>query len=167
MTHDREHTTAPVPATTARRRAGRAGAFGAAGFTLLELMITVAIITILTLIAVPLYLNQVRESRRTDARTAALDLAGREERYFATNNAYTTTATDLGYASLPSNVGSGYYSINVSEPSGNQTFLVTVTPVAATSQAADTTCAQFTVDQLGQQAAQNSSGVDETSTCWP
>jgi len=49
----------------------------AAGFTLVELMIVVVIASILLAIAVPSYMTQVRESRRTEAKTALLDLAGR------------------------------------------------------------------------------------------
>ena len=48
-----------------------------AGFTLVELMITVVILAIVVSIAMPSYSVQVRKSRRTEARTALLDLAGR------------------------------------------------------------------------------------------
>src|SRR5437016_7599183 len=68
----------------------------AAGFTLVELMVVVAIATILFAIAVPSYITYVRQSRRTEARTAVLDLAGREERFFSTNGAaYTGAANQL------------------------------------------------------------------------
>ena len=43
----------------------------AAGFTLVELMVVVAIATILFAIAVPSYITYVRQSRRTEARTAS------------------------------------------------------------------------------------------------
>ena len=49
---------------------------GTAGFTLIELMVTVAIVGILATIAATSYQSQVMKSRRTDARTALLDLAG-------------------------------------------------------------------------------------------
>src|SRR5213080_4186197 len=73
----------------------------AAGFTLVELMVVVAIATILFAIAVPSYITYVRQSRRTEARTAALDLAGREERFFSTNGAaYAGAANQLGYTAF-------------------------------------------------------------------
>ncbi len=46
------------------------------GFTLIELMVVVAIATILFAIAVPSYMTYVRQSRRVEAKTAVLDLAG-------------------------------------------------------------------------------------------
>jgi type IV pilus assembly protein PilE len=51
-----------------------------AGFTLIELMVTLAIAAILLSIVVPTYQAQVRKSRRTEAKTAILDFAAREER---------------------------------------------------------------------------------------
>jgi len=55
-----------------------------AGFTLVELMVTVMIAAILLAIAVPSYQAYIRKSRRTEAKTAVLDLAGREETLFST-----------------------------------------------------------------------------------
>ncbi len=43
-------------------------------------------------------MSQIRESRRTEAKTALLDLAGREERFFSTNGStYSSATADLGY----------------------------------------------------------------------
>ena len=56
-----------------------------AGFTLIELMIVVVVLTLLAAIAIPTYSNQIRKSRRSEAKSALLDLAGREERFMATN----------------------------------------------------------------------------------
>jgi type IV pilus assembly protein PilE len=152
----------------------------AAGFTLIELMIVVVIAAILLAIAIPAYRHSIQESRRTDAKTALLDLAAREQRYFSVQNAFTTSFVNLGYASsgTPTSVtvGSGYYSITVSVPAaapdpqaGNVTapsFSFTATPVAGTSQASDTSCAAFEVDSIGYQAAQSSSSADDTAVCW-
>jgi prepilin-type N-terminal cleavage/methylation domain-containing protein len=71
------------------------------GFSLIELMVVVAIATILFAVAVPSYMLYVRQSRRTEARTAVLDLAGREERFFSTNGAtYTAVPGNLGYTAF-------------------------------------------------------------------
>src|SRR5271156_1723553 len=107
-----------------------------AGFTLVELMAVVLIASILLSIAVPLYMQQVRKGRRVDAKTAVMDLAGREERMFSTTNAYSSDPTQLGYAAVgsgaafPQVVGNGYYSIAV--PVLTQTtFTITATAISA------------------------------------
>ena len=86
------------------------------GMTLMELMIVVVIASILVSIAVPSYMSQVRRGRRVEAKTAVLDLAGREERYFSTSATganYSQTAADLGYNALPAVLPSGYYTLSV------------------------------------------------------
>src|SRR5271154_2922541 len=92
------------------------------GFTLVELMAVVLIASILLSIAVPLYMQQVRKGRRVDAKTAVMDLAGREERMFSTTNAHSIDPTQLGDAAVgsgaafPQTVGNGYYNITVTVP---------------------------------------------------
>ena len=85
------------------------------GFTLIELMVVVVIATILLGIAVPSYMSQVRQSRRTEAKTALLDLAGREERFLQRGHQSlrpvrptATLPNDLGYnaAGWPVPIGS-------------------------------------------------------------
>ena len=87
------------------------------GFSLIELMIVLAIGALLAAIALPMYTKQVQHSRRVEARTALLDIAGREERYLSVSGSYTTLPANLGYAAgapaFPMAVGSGYYQVNV------------------------------------------------------
>jgi len=144
----------------------------AAGFTLIELMVTVVIVSILASIAIPAYMSSVRKSRRTEARTALLDLAAREERYLATNSAYSSTASDLGYSTLPGPTASGYYQLNVSVTAPSSTaaaqFTATATAVAGTGQDKDANCYVFKVTQTGAQTSTTSGGTDTTATggCW-
>ncbi len=141
------------------RRAG-------AGFTLIEVMIVVAIIGILAAIAYPSYVRYVQKSRRTDAKTALLDLATRQERYFTMNNTYAATAPNLGYgtsSAFPLDVltsGTTFYQLNVTASSSTG-FTATATPVNA--QASDTLCGTYTIDQLG---TQSSSGTLGAAACW-
>jgi type IV pilus assembly protein PilE len=148
------------------------------GFTLIELMVVVVIATILVSLALPSYLSQLRQSRRTEAKTALLDLAGREERYFSTSAGganYSAAAADLGYAgAFPQVVGSGYYTVNVCiagtgaapcAPSAapGPMYTITATPVATSSQVNDAQCTSFSVDSVGQQYA---TGTQTAAYCW-
>jgi type IV pilus assembly protein PilE len=140
------------------------------GFTLVELMVVVVIATILLSIAIPSYMTQIRQSRRTEAKTALLDLAGREERWFSTSAAsYTNVAANLGYPAFPAVVGSGYYQVAVCSPAcapsaaPAPSFSITATPVAGQSQVNDTQCTSFSVDSNGQQFA---TGTQTAAFCW-
>jgi type IV pilus assembly protein PilE len=145
------------------------------GFTLVELMVVVVIATILISVAIPSYLNQVRQSRRVEAKTAILDLAGREERFFSTNaSAYTGIAGNLGYAGFGAGfpIGSGYYYVTVCSPAcapsavAAPSYTITALPVAGQSQVKDTQCASFSVDSTGAQWAFTSAGALNTQYCW-
>jgi type IV pilus assembly protein PilE len=142
-----------------------------AGFTLIELLVVVTIGAILFGIAIPAYQSQIRKSRRTDARTALLDLAAREERLFSTTNAYSSTPSAIGYGATPDQfplvVGNGYYQVGVVSTAGPPPgFTLVATPVAGQGQDQDTDCASFSVDQTGNQSAANASNADNTAICW-
>jgi type IV pilus assembly protein PilE len=151
----------------------------AKGFTLVELMVTVVIGAILISIAIPAYSSYVLKSHRTDAKSALVDLASLEERYFSTQNTYTSVPSQLGYTggAPPFTVGSGYYQI---------TNITTTLPIAPTSsttvgtpatytitataygsqQQQDTQCYTFTINSAGTQAAYTSASVLNTAACW-
>jgi type IV pilus assembly protein PilE len=136
------------------------------GFSLIELMVTVLIISVLVAIAIPSYIDKVRKSRRTEAKTVLLDLAGREERFFNTNNQYSLLPSDLGYgataAAFPMQVGSGYYDVNVVLNAGPPLgYTLTAYPVAGSDQAKDTHCTLFTLQSTGQQTS-----TPDTTGCW-
>jgi type IV pilus assembly protein PilE len=139
------------------------------GFTLIELMVTVAIVAILATIATTSYTSQIQKSRRTDARTAVLDLAGREEKLFSTTNAYSAAASDLGYGAgpWPISIGSAYYNLSVTSPDLLQpvatqpNYLITATAINA--QSTDAQCRSLSVDQTGKQT---STGTATAATCW-
>ena len=147
-----------------------------AGFTLIELMIAVAIVGILATIAATSYQRQVMQSHRTDARTALLDLAGREEKLFSTTNQYSAIPSVVGYGTATTAVsfpvgssnGNNYYNVLITTPDPAQpgnlnSYTITATPIPGSQQAADTTCTSLTVNQLGQQTATPSAN---TATCW-
>jgi type IV pilus assembly protein PilE len=131
-----------------------------AGFSLIELMVTVAVAATLAAIVIPTYQSQIRKSRRTEARTAVMDLATREERYYSVNNDYSSSALQLGYGAADAqingmSVGAGYYTVTVQNfaaaPPLPATFTITATAVG--TQAKDTACQAFTVDDKGTQTS--------------
>jgi len=148
------------------------GRVGESGFTLTELMITLVVASILVSIAVPAYTSQMRKSRRTEAKSAVMDLATREEQFFATQNSYSTDPIALGYAAVgsgaafPQSTGQ-YYQINVTTTAATATapwgFVITATPAAGSPQLSDSQCTSFSVDQTGAQTATGSLG----NACWP
>jgi type IV pilus assembly protein PilE len=142
----------------------------ARGVTLIELLITVAIVAIIAAIAIPSYNSYVLRTHRTEAKSALLSMAAAEERFYSTQNAYTSVPTQLGYtgASFPITVGSLYYQVNISNvaaatTTAQATYTLTATPATGSMQSADTACTAFTIDQSGNQG---SSGTDTTANCW-
>ena len=138
----------------------------ARGFTLIELMIVVVAIAVLAAIAYPSYLEQMRKSRRSDAKTALLDLATRQERFFSINNVYANTPAQLGYAgaAFPVDVTSGsqaYYQLQVAIGNPATSYSATAAPRAA--QVGDK-CGTYTINELGVQG--NSGNTIPTAECW-
>ncbi|MDE2251082.1 MAG: prepilin-type N-terminal cleavage/methylation domain-containing protein [Gammaproteobacteria bacterium] len=149
----------------------RAGGAAARGFSLIELLVVMAIIGILAAIAIPSYVSHVRKARRTEAKSALLDIAGREERLYSVTNAYSDVPADIAYAAAgvnyPLPVGGGYYAVSVALVAGPPAgYTITALPVAGKGQDQDTGCAAFTVDQAGRQSAVDSTGAITTATCW-
>jgi type IV pilus assembly protein PilE len=120
------------------------GHFGR-GFTLIELMITVTIVGILTAIAIPSYSSYIVKSRRTDVQQKLIEGAQGQERFFSANGRYTLTAGTAGCGANALDA-TAFYTFAATCPNTNNTFSITATPVAGTSQANDGT---QTLDNTG------------------
>ena len=156
----------------------------APGFTLIELMITVAVVGILAAIAYPSYQDSIRKSRRADAKSALLDAAHRQERFFTENNQYTNvlvapggcTGTACGLSLPAATTTDGYYTLTLNAPvnaARRNTYTITATPVAGKSQAHDSSCEAFTLDHLGVKCIKNgakcsnaAADQDAVRQCW-
>ena len=94
------------------------------GFTLIELMIVVVVIAILAGLALSGYQNQVRKSRRAEARQVIADLALKQEKY-RSNNAIYGTVAQIGSAQT-----AAYYTVALTAASNTSTaYTFTAVPV--------------------------------------
>jgi type IV pilus assembly protein PilE len=136
----------------------------ARGFTLIELMITVAVVAILATIAYPSYLEQVRKSRRAEAKAALLACAQRLERRFSERSTYDatfgSTATDL----CSDTSEHGYYGLSLAfDPATPAVYTMTATRSSSGPQASDR-CGDFTYTQDGTKNVIN--GSLTATQCW-
>lgn len=118
--------------------------FNAKGFSLIELMIVVVIVGVLAAVALPNYRNYLIRSARSAVQTELLELASIQEKIFLNSNNYSpnvttayngTSAGGLGRTSGTSKDGKYTLSLDITVPS--QTFILTATPVAGSSQEGD------------------------------
>lgn len=143
-----------------------------AGFTLIELMVVVLVIAILASVALPAYQGYVRKSNRTVAKTKLLELAARQEQYFADNKVYTNNLVLLGVAASPMSVNNRgawvaggttgeLYSISAAINNGGLGFVLTADTVGDQT-GDDSNCATLTLTETGLRGATGSLGA----ACW-
>lgn len=128
------------------------------GFTLIELMITVAVVAILAAIAYPSYQEQVRKSRRAQAKADLIEYAQMAERHFSVNNSY--AGFDLPATQSPRG-GTAYYDLTPAETFTDATTF-TITATAKDGQANDA-CGNLSINHVGQKTRTGSAAF---SDCW-
>ncbi|NAW33275.1 prepilin-type N-terminal cleavage/methylation domain-containing protein [Halomonas alimentaria] len=128
------------------------------GFTLIELMIAVAVIGILASIAYPSYQRYVQDARRTEAKSALLDVAGAMERCRSANFTYTncTSAEEVLNAR---NAELDFYTVAIdTDAITRNAFALTATPDSGSAQSSDR-CGTLTIDATGNRGA-------DDDNCW-
>jgi type IV pilus assembly protein PilE len=131
-----------------------------AGVTLLELMTVVMVIGILSIVALPSYRQYTMRAHRTEAKTALLQLATNQERYYLQNRTYGTIA-QLTAAGYPTASEYGVYALTITTTNGlTQDYTATATPTAGggtngVHMAEDSHCATFSLTSTGIRNATN------------
>lgn len=130
---------------------------------MLELLLVVAIIGILVGVALPAYQNNVLQAGRSEARGDLVIVASDQERFFSSNNSYSTDATPLVTTDgTTRTTETGLYVITVAAgATGNIATSFVATATAQGNQAADS-CDTLTISNTGVRGATGDT-VDE---CW-
>jgi type IV pilus assembly protein PilE len=134
------------------------------GFSLIELMLVLVVIGVLAVVTYPIFADQVRKSRRTDAMVALNKVSLAQERWRANRATYTNNLADLTGVSAPR-----HYTLSLStDPaSAGHTYLALATAIGA--QLSDTRCAVLTLQMSGGQLspwAGDHNGGNTTRECW-
>jgi len=125
------------------------------GFTLLELVVVIAIVAILLTIALPSYRAYMLRVHRTEAVRTLLEVAGCQERVFASQGRYDTTRC------LPDDLD--HYAIRMEPSDEAATLIYTAWADPAGAQQRDP-CGSLGLDQAGLRQATGES-VD-AGKCW-
>lgn len=105
------------------------------GFTLVELLVAIAIAAILAAIALPVYTEAIRKSRRAEAIALLTGLQQAQERYRANNPTYATSMSQI----VPAPTTSGeHYQVTITD--ANATSYTLTATASNPPQSDDATC---------------------------
>ncbi|UNK56712.1 type IV pilin protein [Pseudoxanthomonas daejeonensis] len=142
-----------------RESVGSAGTRGpVAGFTLIELMVVVAVVAILASIAIPAYQEQIRKSRRAQAKADLVEYMQVAERRFTVDNSYADFVLPTNQSPREANATARYV---LAASTQTPTELV----LTATAQGPQTEdrCGDLSISNTG---LKTESGVAELADCW-
>ncbi len=142
------------------------------GMTLIELLVVVVIVAIISAVAFPAYQDQVRKSRRSDARAALASLALAQERFYTISGNYASSATSMDVSDdlQGGNSENGYYALSI-PPAGYSATAYVMTAKAQNGQEQDTDCQVFLINQLGVKTSSSDATATTINTatdsgCW-
>lgn len=127
------------------------------GFTLIELMIVVVVIGILASIAIPAYTQYVVRAKLAEAISQLSDIRNRMERSYQDHRRY-----DCANVAMPASPAVQFFTYACSNPSGNQTFLITASGVAAQGLSGYS----YTINQDGQRVTTGFPNATVPASCW-
>jgi len=128
-----------------------------AGVTLIELMMVVVVVAVLGAIAIPNYRTYSMRAQRTEAKSALLQLAVNQERFYTQNgNSFTTALADIN---MDATTEHGYYQLRVTAANATS-FTATATAIGAMTSDAD--CQVFEITSDGERRAT----PDPRGDCW-
>lgn len=127
-------------------------------FSLIELLIVIALIGIVSAMAFPAYQHYLLRANRTSATTALIDLSARMQHYFLQHNHY--TGATLALLGVPPSTENHLYLRQITVQSPTR-YLLAALPQG--KQTADTDCATFTYNELGQRGI---TGEGTAKQCW-
>ncbi|MBN7795684.1 type IV pilin protein [Parahaliea mediterranea] len=144
-------------------RNGNPAQYGESGFTLIEVIIVVVIVGLLMAVALPSYQGSLQKGRRSEAKSALMDVANRQEQFMLDRNRYTEDLTDLGLPD-PYITEEGHYAVQaVGCGAGIATcYRLTATPRVSSPQVKDARCTSFSLDSSGTKSA---TGTTQNE-CW-
>lgn len=127
------------------------------GVTMMELMIVITIIGILAVVGYPNYREYAARAKRNEAKSALLQIAAQQERFYLQNNTYTNDMTKLGFPSSPFTTDSKSYKVVVSGATASN-YKATATYLYTDKEA--TKCKTFEID--GNMVRKS----DPATDCW-
>lgn len=134
------------------------------GFSLIELLIVLTIVAILASIAIPNYRQHIVRARRDDAKAALVDLATRLEQFYVSHHSYAKATIGSGTdTDVLANFFSPehFYQLKIIKQTETR-FIIEASPIKNQAKA-DTQCASFRLNELGEQSV---TGASDSKACW-
>jgi type IV pilus assembly protein PilE len=145
------------------------------GFTLIEILIIMAILGVIVAVAYPNYTEQMKKSRRAEAKVALVELVQMQESAFSDNNAYASALNTGGLLCATRGTclldnselytPKKNYILTISNATARG-YTITATISTTGQQQDDAQCRTFSINQKNQRTAANASGTDTTAHCW-
>ncbi len=136
------------------------------GFSLVELTVVVAFLGVLLGIAVPLFIDYIKASKRADGVGVLVEAAQFMERNYSKSARYnedengTAIALPPGVSTAPRGSSGSYYTISFAEAATETAFKIQAVPVNSMS---GDDCGTFFLTHLGERSV---SGTKPLNECW-